>query len=136
MTVSSEPPRRLAASGIRSKNAAPIRIPAPTAMISPTWRTARSATMPASEGRQERPGRHEDRGQRHVTPTRVVASGLARQAGRTQPEELEPVLVDAVAGPTSDLADDDPEAGVVDLAASGRTCEHTTWWWWARRQTT
>ena len=42
-------------SGIRSKKAAPIRIPAPTAMIAPTDRVARAATMPPNRADMKAP---------------------------------------------------------------------------------
>ena len=110
--MSREPPSSSAASGIRSKNAAPIRIPAPIAMMIPTWLTARSATTPPRNADRNAAGRDEERGQRHA--------GRRSSAGgwqcRAEPEQLEAVIVDPVAGLAGDIADDRPQTGIVDLA--------------------
>ena len=54
MARSSEPSNSTD-SGMRSKKAAPIRMPAPTAMIAPTERVARAATMPPNRADMKAP---------------------------------------------------------------------------------
>ena len=64
---------------------------------------------PAEEGRDEGRGGHRERGHRHAS------SPVRLEAGGAQPEQLEPVLVHAKSRLAGDLADDRPEARVVDL---------------------
>ena len=65
---------------------------------------------PAEEGRQERRRRDQEGGYRHR------ARRLGCLAVRTDPEQLEAVIVDPEAGLAGDVADDRAQAGVVDLA--------------------
>ena len=52
---------------------------------------------------------------RGMASGRGGGGGRPVQAGGTQPEELEPMIVDAVARPPGDVRDDGPQALVVDL---------------------
>src|SRR5512143_1765405 len=120
MTVFSDPPTMVAASGMRSKNAAPIRIPAPIAMIIPTWRAARMATSPPAKAEPKAPAdtRNAISGMSGVRPRRPR---LAVQARRAQPEQLEAVLVDPVAGLPGDAPNDPAQVGVADLGGPPTT---------------
>ena len=68
-------------------------MPAPIAMMMPDAADGAKRDHPAQEGRQERRGGDEER--------RLAAPAVRRLgclAGRAQPEQLEPVIVDPEAG--------------------------------------
>ncbi len=85
-------------------------MPAPMAMMMPTRLTARSATTPPRKA--DRNAAAETR----KAATRHRARPSAAWQSRTDPEQLESVIVDPEPGLAGDVADDRAQARVVDLA--------------------